>query len=135
MKLREVISGKRRRRLMRKDAHCGTLGSSVSQCRGASFPNGQLLLRSSFSYYKHYRRWKCININQMLCPGPERHCSKFVGPCSKAGQHMSASHEARHPMLIPTWTASCKSGMRPEASVKSSKKPTGLNLVSSMPRQ
>ena len=47
----------------------GIFDSSVFQYRKGVFPNSQLVLRSNFSYSKHYPHWKCINIIQTLCPG------------------------------------------------------------------
>ena len=34
-----------------------SLPLQLSDTEGASFPNSQLLLRSNFSYSKHYRHW------------------------------------------------------------------------------
>ena len=69
------------------------LGASLT----LDFPNTEVRLSptasycwgSNFSYSKRYRHWKCINVIQTMCPSPDRHCSKFCGPCNKSGQHLT----------------------------------------------
>ena len=80
----------------------GILHFSVPNAVGASFPNGQLLIRSKFSYSKHYRHWKCRNIIQPLCSSPDKHFSKSGDHGSKSRRLLTETHEARHSMLIPT---------------------------------
>ena len=96
----KVFGGKMLRCLMWKDAPWEYHWlACVSQCRGMPFPNSQLLVRSDFSFSKHNKYYKRINIIQTLCQSADRHCSKSGGPSSKSGHHLLAPHESRHPML------------------------------------
>ena len=114
------------RRLVWKDATWGaSLTFQFTNTDEVSFPKSQLLLRINFSCSKHYRHWKCINIIQTLCRSPDRHFSKSGYHGSKSGQHLSVTHEARHPMLIHTWTASSEFGTSQAASADPSRMSTG----------
>ena len=101
MKLREGAWGKDAPSFGGERRHQGaSLTFQFPNTEQASFPNCQLLLKSNFSYSKHYRHWKCINIIQTLCPSQDRHYSKPGNNSSGSRQHLSAHHEARHPMLL-----------------------------------
>ena len=59
-----------------------------------------------------------------VMPNPGQELLKIWRPCSKASSDSisSAPNEPRHPMVIPTWTASFESGMSPAVQLSPAKK-------------